>query len=158
MTTSVVDSAIDLLWRNFLSPESWTKSQKDVPWFLEIPKFTYNTGWDKWKGASMPRTSSVRPVVSIQYRLVTEGRTDRHMTTAYIALAWRRAVKINQVRFSDNFQMQHIKNIHSAREKIDLLCCEAQTASISEDGETSMTPELTPPMLHRLVTRLFNIL
>ena len=38
----------------------------------------------------MPKTSSIRPVVSTQYRLVTDG----HMTTAYTALAKRRAVKI----------------------------------------------------------------
>ena len=38
-----------------------------------------------------------KPVVSIQYRLVTDGRTDGrtdgHMMTANTALAWRRAVK-----------------------------------------------------------------
>jgi len=41
----------------------------------------------------MPKTSSIRPVVSIQYRLVTDEHTDGHMTTAYIAPAKRRAVK-----------------------------------------------------------------
>ena len=32
---------------------------------------------DRWKEASMPQTSSIRPVVSIQYWLVIVGETDR---------------------------------------------------------------------------------
>jgi len=55
-------------------------------------------GYDMWKEASMPKTSAIRPVVSIQHRLVTDrqtdvgtdgghGQTDRHATTAYTALA-----------------------------------------------------------------------
>jgi len=51
--------------------------------------------WNRWKEASMPKTSSIRPVVSIQYRLVKDEHTDGHMTTAYIAPAKRRAVKKN---------------------------------------------------------------
>jgi len=31
--------------------------------------------------------------VSVEHRLVTDRQTDRHTTTAYTALAWRRAVK-----------------------------------------------------------------
>jgi len=44
----------------------------------------------------MPKTSSIRPVISIQYRRLTEGRRDDHTTTAYIATVglWRRAEKI----------------------------------------------------------------
>jgi len=37
--------------------------------------------WDRWKEAAMPKTSWIRPVVSIQYQLVTDGRTDGHTTT-----------------------------------------------------------------------------
>jgi len=33
--------------------------------------------WKMEKKTSMPKTSSIRPVVSIQYRLVTDGQTDR---------------------------------------------------------------------------------
>ena len=44
------------------------------------------------------KTSSIRPVVSIQRRLVTDGQTDGHMTTAYTATAWRRAAKIVNTR------------------------------------------------------------
>ena len=39
-----------------------------------------------------------RLAVLVQCRLVTDGRTDRHTTTAHIALAWRRAVKTVQDR------------------------------------------------------------
>jgi len=35
----------------------------------------------------MPKTSSIRPVVSIKYRLVTDGQTDGHTMTANTALA-----------------------------------------------------------------------
>ena len=48
-----------------------------------------------WKKASMPNTSSIRPAVSIQYRLVTDRQPeDGHTTTAYTALTQRRALKI----------------------------------------------------------------
>jgi len=32
--------------------------------------------------------------ILVQYRLVTDGRTNRHTTTTYTALSQRRAVKI----------------------------------------------------------------
>jgi len=32
--------------------------------------------WARWKEACVPNTSSIRPVVSIQHRLVTDRRTD----------------------------------------------------------------------------------
>ena len=45
----------------------------------------------------MPKTSSIRPVVSIQHWLVTDGQTDGRteglMMTAYTALAQRRVEK-----------------------------------------------------------------
>ena len=30
-------------WRNFLSPEFGAKFQREVPLFLKVPKFPYNT-------------------------------------------------------------------------------------------------------------------
>jgi len=45
-------------------------------YFLEIPKFPYNTVWDREKEAHA-KISWIRPVVSIQYQLVTDGQTDR---------------------------------------------------------------------------------
>jgi len=35
----------------------------------------------------------LRIAVSVEHRLVTDRRTDRHTSTAYTALAWRHAVK-----------------------------------------------------------------
>jgi len=52
---SIVDNTIDLPWRNFLSPEFRTKFQREVSLFFEIPEFPYNTVWDRWKEASMPK-------------------------------------------------------------------------------------------------------
>jgi len=42
-----------------------------------MPEFPYTTLYDVWKKVSVLKTSSILPVVSIQYRLVTDGRTDR---------------------------------------------------------------------------------
>ena len=50
---------------------------------MEIRKFPYNIAWNRWKEASMPKTSSIRPVVSIQYRLVTDEHTDGHYRRVY---------------------------------------------------------------------------
>jgi len=36
-------ATINLRWRNFLSPEFGTKSQGEVPLFLEFPEFLYST-------------------------------------------------------------------------------------------------------------------
>ena len=38
-------------WRNFLSPEVRTKFQREVPLFLEITEFPFNTVQDWWKEA-----------------------------------------------------------------------------------------------------------
>jgi len=40
------------------------------------------TVWDRWKEAFMPKTSSIRPVESIQYRLVTDTRRQHRPYTA----------------------------------------------------------------------------
>jgi len=56
----------------------WKNFTREIPKFLQIAKFPYNTVYDRWTEASMPNTSSIRLVVSIQYRLdrQTDGRTD----------------------------------------------------------------------------------
>jgi len=59
-----------------LGHEFGTKFQGGVPLFLETPEFPYNTVYDIWKKVSVLKTSSILPVVSVQYRLVTDGRTD----------------------------------------------------------------------------------
>jgi len=63
-------------WRNFLSPEFRTKFQREVPLFLEITEFPFNTVSDGWKEAHVPKISSIRSAVSIEHRLVTDRRTD----------------------------------------------------------------------------------
>ena len=75
----------------FLSLEFGAKFQTEVPLFLKIPEFHYNTVWARWKEASVPtKPSSISPGVLIQYRLVTDrrrdGQTEGHMKTANIAL------------------------------------------------------------------------
>jgi len=81
-STSSVDHTINLPWRNFLSSEFKAKFPRKVPLFLVIPAFPYNTVYGRLKEAATPKTSCIRLVVSIQYRLVTDrqthGRTDRH--------------------------------------------------------------------------------
>ena len=69
----------------FYKPGVWDKVPQGRTLIFE--DFPYDTAWDRWKKAFMPKTSSIRPVVSIQYRLVTDGQTDGHVTTAYTALA-----------------------------------------------------------------------
>jgi len=58
-------------------PELGTKFQKEVPLFLKIPEFLYNT--DLWR---------------------TDRQTDGHMTTVCSALAQRRAVRIDELKSS----------------------------------------------------------
>ena len=50
--------------------------QREVPLFLEITEFPFNTVQDGWKEAHTPKNSSTRSAVSIEHRLVTDGRTD----------------------------------------------------------------------------------
>jgi len=76
---------VNFPWRNFPSPELGTKLQRKLSLFWEIPKFHYNTAWDGWKEAPMPKTSSIRPIVSISHQ--TYRRTERHTTTPYTVLA-----------------------------------------------------------------------
>ena len=53
-----------------LCPEFRTKFQREVPLFLEITEFPFNTVQDRLKEAHMPKTSSIRSSVSIEHRLV----------------------------------------------------------------------------------------
>ena len=46
-------STIDMLWRNFLSPEFGAKFQREVPLFLKVPEFHY-------KGVARPGRSPAR--------------------------------------------------------------------------------------------------
>ena len=66
-----------------ISPEFGTKSQREVPLFLELPEFPYNAMQDKSKEASMPKISSIHLAILLEHRLVT----DTPEAAAYIALA-----------------------------------------------------------------------
>jgi len=84
-SVSFVDNMINLLWWNFPSPVFGTKFQRKVSLFLEIPKLPYNTVWNRWKEASIPKASSIYPIVSIQYRLVTRHTADKWTVTMITA-------------------------------------------------------------------------
>jgi len=56
--------------------QSLPKFQREAPLFLEIPEFPFNTIQDNLRVASVPKSRSIRSTVSIQYRLVTDGRTN----------------------------------------------------------------------------------
>ena len=74
-TTSFVDNAIDFPWRNFSSSVFGTKFQGEVAQFWRYPNF-FITQCGIGGRKPMCQKSSIRPVVSIKYRLVTDGRTD----------------------------------------------------------------------------------
>ena len=50
------------------------KFQMEVPSFLKIPEIPYNTVWDMWKEAVVPKTDPIRSAVLTEHQLVT----DRH--------------------------------------------------------------------------------
>ena len=91
-TTSFVDNAIVLLWRNFLSPEFGTESQREVPSkFWRYPSFLMTQcGIDGRKPPCQKQLDSSSGFDTIP---ACDGRTVRHTMTEYTALAWRRAVK-----------------------------------------------------------------
>ena len=80
-STSCVDYIIDLPWRNFLSPEFGAKFQREVLLVLEVyPNFIIAQFRINQRKLPCPKkTSSIRLVVSIQYRLVTDRQRDRQM-------------------------------------------------------------------------------
>ena len=67
-STSFVDDTIDLPWRNFPEYRVRDKVQREVPLFLEIPEFPYNTLVYRWQEAPVPITSSIRSVYRHKYR------------------------------------------------------------------------------------------
>ena len=56
----------------------------------------------------MPKSNSIRPVVLIQCRPMTDGRTDGHITTAYTALSQRRA-EIFPQKYNIYCSSEHLK-------------------------------------------------
>ena len=70
--------------QSFLSPEFGTELQREVPLFLYIPEFPYNTVCDRSKEAHMPQTSSICPSISIEHRLVTDRQTQTQGHSWYL--------------------------------------------------------------------------
>ena len=57
-----------MLWRNFLRPEFGAKFQTEVPLFLKVPEFPYNTDTDRHRhghGAISYTALAQRGVVKI---------------------------------------------------------------------------------------------
>jgi len=51
----------------------------EVPLFMEITEFPFNTVQDGWKEAHMPKPAlSIRSAVLVELRLVTDGQTQGH--------------------------------------------------------------------------------
>ena len=67
-----------LPWQNFLTPAFWTKSEREVPLFLELHDFSYNTVWDESNEAYMPKISSIHWAILAEQRLVTDRQTQDH--------------------------------------------------------------------------------
>ena len=88
-TTSFVDNAIDLSWRNFLNPEfgfwSLGTSQREVSKFLEILKFSCTTVRNRWK--QTPCQKQLDSSSRLDTVPACDKRTDGHAMTAYTALA-----------------------------------------------------------------------
>ena len=92
-TTDVVDSAIDLPWRNFQvrsfgqSPEFRTKSQTKATFGDTHISLQHTVGQVEGRPHAKTQLDLIRPVVSTQHRHVTDGlQTDTYATTAYTAL------------------------------------------------------------------------
>ena len=69
-------------WRNFQSPEFRTKFQREVPLFLEITEFPFNTvNAGRVKETHMPKTSSIRSSVLIKHRFDKTPTCDRRTQT-----------------------------------------------------------------------------
>jgi len=70
--------------KNFSKSGVWSKVSEESALIFEEPEFPFNTVWDRWKEAPVPKTSSIHSAFSIELRLVTDTdrQTDRHRATA----------------------------------------------------------------------------
>ena len=64
--------------------------RREVPLFLEVTEFPFNTVKDGWKEAHMPKTSSIRPSVSC-FSKIQIGFT--FLVPAHLGSSGNRAVK-----------------------------------------------------------------
>ena len=88
--------------------EFGTKFQKEVPLFLEIPAFPFNTVQNRWQEASTQIPSSICPVVSIQYQTVTDRQTDIHNDSIYRATQHRAEMMGHILQHSRVGLMSHV--------------------------------------------------
>ena len=107
--------------------------------------------WEKSKEAFTPKTSSIRPVDLIQYRLVTDRRTEKngHATIAYTAVAQRtsRGKNVAQPAFAaarrdasvcSNRSISSTRRAHSS--KPAARCCGGRQTDRRADGQTDTVP------------------
>ena len=88
-------------WRNFLSPEFKTKFQREVPLFLEITEFPFNSV-GPMEGNSHAK-NQLYSFIRFDRTPTCDGRTDRHRTMASTADAQHRAVKRRQQTRGNNY-------------------------------------------------------
>ena len=70
--------------------------------------------WDRWKEASMLKTSSIRSVISIQYRVVTDRKTERYTMTMPLEsdrLPRQRYLSDSLSFFHSSITMNHFHNL-----------------------------------------------
>jgi len=73
-----------MLWRNFQSPESGAKFQREVPLVLKVPEFPYNTVHvGQVERSYHAKTSPIRSTVSREHRLVIDRQTRTHGHSYY---------------------------------------------------------------------------
>lgn len=121
--------------KNRLSSESGTRFQMEVPLFLELPKFLFNTLQSKPRIAYVPKTRLIHSAVSIEYWLVT----DRHWATAYTALAESYAGK-NQAQNWRQHQLSDKQNCSASGLQTPSPCFQEICPIISHQWFQPCTP------------------
>jgi len=87
-STRFVDHIINLPWRNFYSPEIGAKFRREVPLFWRYPNFLIMQFRIKQRKLPCPKPALSMRLFQYSTGLWrTDRQTDRHTTTAYIALA-----------------------------------------------------------------------
>ena len=73
-------SVINMPWQIFVVVRSWKKFQRDVHLFLEILRSLFIVQ-NRKKEAPVPKINSIRSVVSIELRLLTDRQIQGHFST-----------------------------------------------------------------------------
>ena len=85
--TSFVYFTGRLIVAAFFPGKLCSKFQTEMQLFLQIPEYFRMThrGRDTPRDACMPKTSSIRPIISIEHRLVTDRQAQSHSSSAALA-------------------------------------------------------------------------